>query len=142
MLSPRLTDTPSISHIHDNTACLSGAKIFSKVDLVRRYHQVPVAPEVIPKTAVASIQFGLFAVLRMPFGLKKAAKTFPRAMDSICQPLGFVYLELDDILVASASHTEHREHLFQLFKGLSEFGFVVNVVKCHFGRSQIEFLGH
>ena len=71
-------------------------------------------------------------IFRMPFGLKNAAQTFQRLMDSVCQSLDFVFVYLDDILVASASHTEHRKHLFRLFKRLSDFGFVLNVDKCHF----------
>ena len=54
--------------------------------------------------------------------MKNAAQTIQRLMDSVCQPLDFVYvyLELDDILVASVAQTEHREHLFRLFKKLQK----------------------
>ena len=47
-------DRYAITHIHDFAARLSGAKIFSKVDLVREYHMVPVAPKDIAKTAVVT----------------------------------------------------------------------------------------
>ena len=49
---------------------------------------------------------------------------------------------LDDILVASSTQVEHKNHLQLLFQRLADFGFVVNVDKCQFGRRRIEFLDH
>ena len=78
----------------------------------------------------------------MPFGLKNAAQTFRRLMDSICQPFDFVFVYLNDILVASSTQAEHKNHLQLLFQRLADFGLVVNMDKCQFGRCPIEFLGH
>ena len=60
------------------------------------------AEDSIAKTAIAT-SFGIWEFLRMPFGLKNAAQTFQRLMDSIFQHLDFVFVFLDDILVASKS---------------------------------------
>jgi len=72
--------------MQDFSARLSGAKIFSKADLVRGYHQVPDAQEDISKTSVIST-FGLFVFLRMLFRLKNTAQKFQRLMDNVCQPV-------------------------------------------------------
>ena len=63
-------------------------------------------------------------------------------MDMVCARLDFVFDYLDDILIASESATEHKEHLRVLFDRLEEHGLVVKKEKCLFGVSEIDFLGH
>ena len=55
-----LPDCYSLPHVEDFAAHLDGAKIFSKVDLIRGYHQVRVAEAEICKTAVIT-PFGLLS---------------------------------------------------------------------------------
>ena len=49
----------------------------------------------------------------MPFGLKIAAQTFQRLMDGVFQNLDFAFVYLDEILVASKSESQQRDHLRQ-----------------------------
>jgi len=78
----------------------------------------------------------------MPFGLKNAAQTFQRLMDSVLRDLPFVFVYLDDILVASTLVEEHLSHLRALFTRLSQYGLIINPAKCQFGVFDIDFLGH
>jgi hypothetical protein len=78
----------------------------------------------------------------MPFGLRNAAQTFQRFMDSLLKHLPFVFCYLDDIIIASHSLEEHIEHLRQIFTILQENGLQINPAKCVFSAAAVEFLGH
>ena len=141
-LNSRTTnDKYPVPHLQDFSAQLHGCKFFSKIDLVRGYHQIPVAPEDVHKTAVIT-PFGLFEFLRTPFGLKNAAQSFQRLMDTVCQGLPFVFVYLDDVLVASKTEEEHHDHLRQLFDRLQAAGLILSMEKCLFAQRSLRFLGH
>lgn len=148
-------DRYPIPRLHDFTYILSGKRVFSKIDVNRAYHCIPVAPEDVEKTAIIT-PFGLFEFPRMSFGLRNAAQSFQRFMNNtVLQGLGivredgtfepsseFIFCYIDDVIVASESQIKHEQHLQVLFKRLNEFGITINLSKCSFGQEHIEFLGH
>jgi hypothetical protein len=59
---------------------LHGCNVFSKIDLVKGYHQIPAAAADIIKMTIIAL-FGLFEYLFTLFGLSNVAQTFQRMMD-------------------------------------------------------------
>jgi hypothetical protein len=134
-------DKYPLPNMGDLAGSLDGCVVFSKLDLQKGYFQVPVAASDVQKTAVI-MPFGLFEFLRMPFGLKNAGMTFQRLMDRIFFGIPFVYVYLDDMLIASRSLGDHRRHLKEVLRRLQANGLVINAGKCVWAQPAVEFLGH
>ena len=78
-------------NLQDLSNFLHGSTIFSKIDLEKGYHQIPMQKSDIPKTAIIT-PFGLFEFLYMPFGLSNAAQTFQTLMDSLIHDFPFIFI--------------------------------------------------
>ena len=131
---------PKIDEMLDH---LKDTRVFSTMDLLSGFHQVPLTEDSIPKTAFTS-HMGLYEYVRMPFGLCNAPATFQRLVEKIFSKImwRFVMLYIDDIIIFSKNITEHFEHLTEVLDILQKHQLQAKLSKCKFFKSQLTFLGH
>lgn len=131
---------PRIDDLFDQ---MTGARIFSKIDLRLGYHQVRIRSEDIPKTAF-STRYGLYEYTVMSFGLTNAPSLFMNLMNSVFMEYldKFVVVFIHDILIYSKSESEHEEHLRLVLGKLREHRLYAKFSKCEFWLKEVAFLGH
>ena len=136
-----IPDRYPLPRIEDFHHILEGKNIFSKLDLLKAYYQIPIAEEDKQKTAIIT-PFGLFEFNVMSFGLRNAPSTFQRFINNIFIGLDFIFPYLDDILIASESEEQHKKHLTAVFNRLQQNGLRINLSKSVLGVNNLEFLGY
>ncbi|GFU86145.1 hypothetical protein TNCV_368031 [Trichonephila clavipes] len=70
-------DSYPMPYLNDFAHALHGMRIFSKIDIFKAFHQIPIADCDIPKTAVTT-PWGLYEYTHLCFGLVNAPQTFMR----------------------------------------------------------------
>lgn len=140
-----ITECPQypLPHIDDLIASLPTIKFMTSLDLTAGYHQVPMHPDSIEKTAFITNK-AIYAFKKMPFGLSGAPATFQRLMDTILRDLigSNVFVYLDDILIVSETFEEHMAHLKQVFNRIQKAGMTIKLDKCAFAREELKYLGY
>ena len=136
-------DAFPLPRIDEYLDSLSGAKLFSTLDLKSAYAQVPIAEEDCYKTAFAT-PMGLFEYTRMPFGLCNSPATFQRLMMTIFRSelLEQVLIFLDDVLIFSENFKDHLIRLRLVLSKLRQHKLKIEPSKCHLFKTEVAYLGH
>ncbi|CAK9833137.1 Retrovirus-related Pol polyprotein from transposon 297 [Anthophora retusa] len=128
--------------IEDQIDRLGSGKYFTTLDMASGFYQIPNAEDSIEKTAFVT-PAGHYEFRRMPFGLCNAPAVFQRAINKALGNLGnsIALVYLDDILIPSETIEEGFERLKVVLSALDKTGFSLNLKKCAFFKTKIEYLG-
>ena len=91
---------------------MRGTKVFSKIDLSSRYHQVRIKEEDIHKTTFQT-WYGHYEFIVVSFGLSNALTMFTCLMNSSFNKYidKFMLVFLDDILFYYQNEVDHGKHI-------------------------------
>jgi hypothetical protein len=79
----------------------------------------------------------------MPFGLKNASVSFQRIMDKTLRDVrAFARCYINDIIIFSKSHAEHKVHLREVFQRLRDKGIKCHPKKLRCAVKDVVYLGH
>ena len=132
-----------LPHLETSLQLLGGNTLFSTLDLISGYHQIPLRPEDCHKTAFTTGR-GLYEFRRVPFGMVSSGAAMQIAIERVLSGLinksCLVYV--DDIIIMGRDEQEHDRNLDLVLSRLKDNGFKLNLKKCEFKKSEIECLGH
>lgn len=130
--------------IDDHIDKLGSSRFFTSLDMATGFHQVPLKDEEsIKKTAFVTPE-GHYEYLKMPYGLTNAPVVYQRIISKTLKRLidtGNVLCYIDDVLVLSDSVENGLDLLYQVLKCLTSAGFSINLKKCTFLETEVEYLG-
>lgn len=126
--------------IEDQIDKLGKAKYYISIDMKNGFHQIPVSPDSVKYTAFITPD-GHYEFLKMPFGICNGPSVFQRAITKAVCHLQFLLVYIDDILIPFTTIEEGLDYLEQTISALSSAGFTINLKKCKFFVTTIEYLG-
>ena len=120
---------------------MSGAVVFSKLDLRAGYHLI-VLEENSRNITTFCTHEGIFRYKRLPFGLSCASEVFQNAIQQALQGLNGVRNIADDIIVWGKTQAQHDKNLEALLNRLVIKKLTLNLEKCKFNQTSLWFYGY
>ena len=143
---------PNIDNLIDtiqqnlNTSASQETAYFSTLDLKYAYSQLNLDPETAKHSNfnfISGEKTGTYRFITGFYGLTDMPAAFQNVMDYTLVGLQNTYCFLDDIIVVSrGSKDDHLKLVYNCLKKLDEDNLRINIPKCHFAKTEIEWLGH
>ena len=136
-------DAYPLPRIDESLDALAGSSLFSTLDLLSGYWQIPLDADASEKSAFVT-RSGLWQWKVMPFGMTSAPATFERLMETVLRGLQWksLLLYLDDVIVFSSDVESHITRLEEVFCRLRAANLKLKPAKCELFKTKVKYLGH
>ena len=133
-----------VSTLTDAAQHMAGKKLFCKLDCSQAYHCLPMADQKSIEMLAFNFASRTFAYRRLAQGLSRALSAFSSFMreylDRVIKADQCAQY-VDDIGVAATDANQLIVNLRATFQCIREAGLKLSMHKCHFGATEIDFLG-
>ena len=126
--------------LEDIVYLVNGATMFSKIDLMKAFHQLEIDDEFRHLTTITT-PLGLLRYKRLHMGISCASELFSEHIRVLLQGLEGQLNMTDDILVFGRSTHEHNRNLHRVLRRLEESGLTANIGKCQLYKQKLTFFG-
>ena len=143
---------PNIDNLMDTiqqnlyTTASQETAYFATLDLKYAYCQLNLDPETARHcnfNIISSEGTGTYRFISGSYGLTDMPAAFQKVMDYTLVGLQKTYCFLDDIIIVSRGSKEELIKLvYKCLKKLDEDNLRINLPKCHFAKTESEWLGH
>lgn len=135
------TDHYPLPNPEDILTQISGAKLYSKLDLSAAYSQLKVNKSS-QELLTINTHKGLFRYRKLAYGITSAPSIFQATMDDILSGIKNTACYIDDILIFSKTLSEMQNLVESVLKKLMEHGVKINMAKSEFFKKSLVFLGY
>jgi hypothetical protein len=135
----RRTHYPTKS-IEDLLYEANGAKWFSKLDIIKAFHQFELEETQRYLTTIVTHE-GLLRYTRLHMGISCASEVFSEHIRRLLEGTAGQINMTDDVLIHGATEEEHQHALLATLKKLEDAGLTLNLEKCEFYRQEVQFYG-
>ena len=133
-----------ISTLSDAAQHLAGKQLFCKLDCSQAYHCLQMADQRSVELLAFNFASRTFAYRRLAQGLSRALSAFSSFMreylDTVIKADQCAQY-VDDIGIAANTTEQLIKNIRAVFKCIRKAGLKLTIEKCHFGVTQVEFLG-
>ena len=119
---------------------VNGAKIFSKLDIIKAFHQFQLEDEQMNLTTITTHE-GLLRYRRLHMGISCASEVFSEHIRRILEDVPGQTNMTDDVVIHGRNPKDHQRSLLLVLRKLEERGLTLNLEKCEFYKEDITFYG-